>query len=191
MIVIFRNRIRVFLLARNETDHLSIPRLWLTRLKSRPIIRRCAGRHKKSRWIAVVIHKREICGRLQVSPDVGDHLTSRPGQPTRSPLRELKRFVLRNAPHLNVLMPSGTVAEHSPCALDQDSRSSSAPSSGVVSPPPLHEEASETLFESADLISRGVRFSMDRSSLAGPSGDRSKMEKRVRRSSIYKARSGT
>jgi hypothetical protein len=66
------------------------------------------------------------------------------------------------SPH-NVLMPSGTVAEHSPCALDQDSRSSSAPSSGVISPPPLHEGASETPFEGADLISRGVWFSMDRS----------------------------
>jgi hypothetical protein len=71
MIVIIRNRGRTFLLARNETDHLHIPRLRLTRLKSRPMIRRCAGGHKKSRWIAVAIHKGEICGRLQVSPDVG------------------------------------------------------------------------------------------------------------------------
>jgi hypothetical protein len=138
-----------------KRGHLPIPRLGLTRLKSRPMIRRCAGGHKKSRWIAVAIHKREICGRLHVSPDVGDHLTSRPGQPACSPLKRLKRFVLRNRRHLNVLMPSGTVAEHSPCALDQDSRSSSAPSSGVISPPPLHEEASETPFESADLIFEG------------------------------------
>jgi hypothetical protein len=145
MIVIIRNRGRTFLLARNETGHLPIPRLRLTRLKSRPMIRRCAGGHKKSRWTAVAIHKRDICGRLQVSPDVGDHLTSRPGQPACSPLRQLTRFALRNT----LLTPRGTVAEHSPCALDQDSRSSSAP-------PPLHEGASETPFESADLISRGA-----------------------------------
>jgi hypothetical protein len=64
MMVIIRNRIRVFLLARNETGHLHIPRLRLTRLKSRPMIRRCAGGHRKSRWIAVAIHKRDICGKV-------------------------------------------------------------------------------------------------------------------------------
>jgi hypothetical protein len=66
------------------------------------------------------------------------------GNPLVAHLGRLKRFVLRHARRLNVLMPSGTVVEHSPCALDQDSRSSSDPSSGVISPPPLHEGASDT-----------------------------------------------
>jgi hypothetical protein len=160
MIVIIRNRGRTFLLARNETGHLHIPRLRLTRLKSRPMIRRCAGGHKKSRWITVAIHKREICGSLQVSPDAGGDLTSRPGHRLVAHLGRLERLALRNTRHLNVLMQ---VERWLNIALMRLTKTLGRVAPGVISPPPLHEEASETLFDSADLISRGVRFSMDRS----------------------------
>jgi hypothetical protein len=51
--------------------HLQFP---LLRLKGWPMIRRCAGGYRKSRRIAVALHKRDIYGRFQLSQFVGGRL---------------------------------------------------------------------------------------------------------------------
>jgi hypothetical protein len=46
---------------------MGFPLLRLIPIESRPTHRRCAGVDMKSRLIAIVIHKRGIYGRLQLS----------------------------------------------------------------------------------------------------------------------------